>query len=59
MDNGIEELCHYIGMYSSEDTYLKANYLKYENAFDMKVGEANKSNQELRNYLLNFVFYKI
>ena len=59
MNEGIKELCDHIGTYGNDDTYFKANYLKYENDLDMTVGEANKSNQELRNYLINLVFIKL
>lgn len=58
VNEGIKELWDHIGTYGNDDTYFKANYLKYENDFDMTVGEANKSSQELRNYLINLVFYK-
>ena len=59
VNEGIKELCDHIGTYGNDDTYFKANYLKYENDLDMTVGEANKSNQELRNYLINLVFIKL
>lgn len=58
VNEGIKELCDHIGTYGNDDIYFKTNYLKYENDLDMTVGEANKSNQELRNYLINLVFYK-
>ena len=58
VNEGIKEPCDHTGTYGNDHTYFKANYLKYENDLDMTVGEANRPNQELRNYLINLVFYK-